>query len=229
MDLYVRSGLHVGGSLPGRTNTDVVALSKLLQALPFHALRGSKFRNPDGVARKLSNFRSVQVPGTGSTNHSATDQRVWAEFKDDLPRLHRIAQAIESGGRTVRANEVEGLDPDEDGLPEGRLLLALHKRHERNRKLVNDKKTLALERTGRLACEVCDIDFAERYGKVGEGFIECHHLVPLASKAENRRTRLVDLALLCANCHRVIHRSRPWLNLSQLSTVVQKGSSSTPL
>jgi putative restriction endonuclease len=29
-------------------------------------------------------------------------------------------------------------------------------------------------------------------------------------------TRLEDLALLCANCHRMIHRASPWLSVEEL-------------
>jgi len=30
------------------------------------------------------------------------------------------------------------------------------------------------------------------------------------------RTRLEDLALLCSNCHRMVHYRRPWLTLEEL-------------
>ncbi|MNW10501.1 HNH endonuclease [compost metagenome] len=39
-----------------------------------------------------------------------------------------------------------------------------------------------------------------------EAMFEAHHLVPLAETGE-RKTRLADLALLCACCHRLIHRA----------------------
>ncbi|MEZ5168539.1 MAG: hypothetical protein R2695_19445 [Acidimicrobiales bacterium] len=49
---------------------------------------------------------------------------------------------------------------------------------------------------------------------MGEGFIECHHTVPLAEGGE-RVSRLSELAL-CANCHRMIHRSKPFLQLDEI-------------
>jgi 5-methylcytosine-specific restriction protein A len=216
MDLYVSKGLHWGGTLPGPTDKDVVALSDLLQTLPFHEQRATNFRNPDGVARKLSNFRSVQVPGTGSANHSAMDARVWGQFKDDLSRLNSIAQAIRTNGPLMRRHDFDNDDADEAGFSEGRLLLALHKRRERNPKLVARKKALALERIGTLQCEACGFDFGQRYGEYGAGIIECHHLVPLAEDVATRHTRLSDLALLCANCHRVVHRRPSVLTLDQV-------------
>jgi 5-methylcytosine-specific restriction protein A len=34
---------------------------------------------------------------------------------------------------------------------------------------------------------------------------EAHHLVPLALLVKGRKAKLGDVALLCANCHRLIH------------------------
>jgi hypothetical protein len=50
----------------------------------------------------------------------------------------------------------------------------------------------------------CGFDFAEFYGAIGERFAECHHVRPLHEG--QRRTYLRDLAILCANCHRMPHR-----------------------
>jgi 5-methylcytosine-specific restriction protein A len=61
-----------------------------------------------------------------------------------------------------------------------------------------------------LSCEVCAFDFARTYGKLGEGFIEAHHILPLA-EAGTATTKPADLALVCSNCHRMLHRAKPWL------------------
>jgi hypothetical protein len=42
----------------------------------------------------------------------------------------------------------------------------------------------------------------------------------LADLAAERLTRLSDLALLCSNCHRMVHRRRPWLRLGQLTSLL---------
>jgi 5-methylcytosine-specific restriction protein A len=41
---------------------------------------------------------------------------------------------------------------------------------------------------------------------MGKSYIECHHLIPLSNFQVNKDTKLEDLALLCSNCHRMIHR-----------------------
>ncbi len=72
-----------------------------------------------------------------------------------------------------------------------------------------------LAETGRLACEVCEFDYAARYGLLGDDFIGCHHTTALAD-GEERDTTLKDLALLCANCHRRIHRTTPMFSPADL-------------
>ena len=35
-------------------------------------------------------------------------------------------------------------------------------------------------------------------------------------------TRLADLALLCSNCHRMIHRTKQWLTVEELKELVEQ-------
>jgi predicted HNH restriction endonuclease len=64
------------------------------------------------------------------------------------------------------------------------------------------------EHDGRLICEVpgCGFDFQKVYGELGSGFAELHHLRPLSELDQPISTTLADLAVVCANCHRMIHR-----------------------
>lgn len=51
----------------------------------------------------------------------------------------------------------------------------MHKRYERDRKLVREKLKAAKAK-GPLVCEVCAFDFEATYGRLGAGYIEVHHL-----------------------------------------------------
>jgi len=62
-------------------------------------------------------------------------------------------------------------------------------------------------RTHGCKCEACEFDFESTYGLSAQGYIEVHHLHPVAMK--QRQTPLKGLAALCANCHRVAHLRRP--------------------
>lgn len=73
-------------------------------------------------------------------------------------------------------------------------------------------------------CQACKIDFEERYGEIGRGFIEAHHLIPLSSLPENEKVTYVvenDFAVLCSNCHRMIHRSGNPADLEGFRKLVQ--------
>src|SRR5258708_16742575 len=99
-------------------------------------------------------------------------------------------------------------------------VVKLHKVRERKPQLVSRKKKSVLAETGRLLCEACDFDFAETYGNLGEGFAECHHRLPLADYDEEAPTLLGDLAIVCSNCHRMLHRSRPMTTVENLRSVI---------
>lgn len=82
--------------------------------------------------------------------------------------------------------------PDIDfsaSVSEGGFRLVSHLRRERNRAVVEAKKTAIRGATGRLSCEVCGFDFSATYGLVGEGFCEVHHLSPLSALDESVTTQ----------------------------------------
>ncbi len=55
-------------------------------------------------------------------------------------------------------------------------------------------------------CVTCGLNFAKVYGDDCAGFIEVHHLKPLARSNSPRRVDPVtDLVPICPNCHRAIH------------------------
>lgn len=99
---------------------------------------------------------------------------------------------------------------------EGMTTYTSHLRRERNGAVTDAKKEQALVLHGRLVCEACGFDFSAFYGKLGEGYCEVHHKIPLASLDGKRVTKLDDLAIVCSNCHRMIHRNTPMPSVSEL-------------
>lgn len=76
-------------------------------------------------------------------------------------------------------------------------------------------------------CQVCGFNFGQSYGELGEGYIEVHHLDPLSERTEKEwtqelRTSLDQVAVVCANCHRIIHRKRPALTLCELKKLCKR-------
>lgn len=161
-----------------------------------------KFRNPSSVALKLTNIQSIDPDheGTGMPHAGAGDVATWAQWAHRPDELAAAVALIRTRGET-------------DDAPEGRIAYRVHRRYERDRKLVAERKKAVLKKTGRLACEVCEFESAAAYGV--DGVIDVHHVVPLHKIGESVTT-LADLALVCPTCHRVIHKHTPFITPAEL-------------
>jgi len=223
LDLYVR----FKGNPPGKGSPEIIALSRLLNQLTVTIGFGSPdFRNPNGVYMKLMNFRRFdpvyQAQGkSGLTRGNKLEEAVWNEFASDPERLSLIAEAIKANVSNLPYADLEQDEIVE--AEEGRVLTRAHLTRERSRKLVEGKKQEALKALGRLACEACGFDFEAIYGERGWGFIEVHHALPVHQLLPGAKTKLADLRLLCANCHRMVHSRRPWLTIDQLRSCLAQG------
>ena len=92
--------------------------------------------------------------------------------------------------------------PDSEG-EEGRIILSLHKRTERNAAIVRGLKTLSTDKDalGFIFCAICRVAPGTRFGVE---IIEAHHVLPV-SKAGIRVVKADDFILICPNCHSSIH------------------------
>jgi 5-methylcytosine-specific restriction enzyme A len=126
-----------------------------------------------------------------------------------------------------------GLEPSLEGMPSQQDEFAptigdlfeirqyrMHRTIERNAKLAGMAKLLLGTK-----CQVCGFDFEGVYGEIGKGFIEAHHLQPLASLIEGVAIAVDpvhDFAVLCSNCHRMIHRLGAPNDLTGLRAIIQR-------
>ncbi|MDR2204994.1 MAG: HNH endonuclease [Flavobacteriaceae bacterium] len=120
--------------------------------------------------------------------------------------------------------DIEPIDLTEDdlGFPEGKKLLREHIQRERNPKLVKEAKRKFKEKHGKLFCEICEFCFNQKYGKIGEDFIEAHHTKPISDLQPGEKTKIDELVMVCSNCHRMLHRKRPWLHKDELKLLIVK-------
>jgi 5-methylcytosine-specific restriction protein A len=220
LDLYFRVDL----SRVASDDPAIVALSDLLNRLQLHnsSRRNALYRNPNGVRMKLMNFLRFDpnYSGEGLSRGGKLEQQVWEEFSADQSALEQAARSIAEAVDYLDGNNRTAEPDDSDAFMEGGVLEVIHRRRERSRKLVDRKKNAVLAEHGCLRCEVCGFDFAHAYGELGRGFAECHHRSPLSEVAQARATRLTDLAIVCANCHRMLHRRRPWLTIEELASLI---------
>lgn len=87
---------------------------------------------------------------------------------------------------------------------EGRAIYKKHLTYERNPGVVRvAKEKFKEEHNGRLYCQICKFSFEDTYG---EEYIEAHHTTPVAQLGDNGVTHVEDILMVCANCHRMLHR-----------------------
>ncbi|MGV0921485.1 HNH endonuclease [Empedobacter falsenii] len=214
-----------------KNNDKVIELSKILNKLPIYSEEERKqdFRNPSGVAMKLCNFMAIDPDNEnkGLTSFSIKDKETFFEFSTKKNELERISNLILA---TIEEKEIiSKLYKIEDEIDdfvkesfEGEVIYKLHKARERDKKLTDSKKQKTLKETGKLECEVCKFDFYKVYGEIGKGFIECHHTKHLSSYGTSLKTKLEDLALVCSNCHRMLHRSLSEMTIETLKEIIKK-------
>ena len=217
MDFYVRHA----GQIPDKRSPEIQELSSLLNLLQTRLGEpvAEDFRNTNGVYMKLMNFSRCDphYPGVGLAHGNADEQVVWDLYANKPAELAATAAHIASAvtSRTQTA-DLPPLEQEEEEAEEGQVLSRLHRYRERDRDLVKRKKQKFLEQNGRLFCEACGFDFLKVYGERGRDFIECHHTKSVSQLEVGEKTKLTDLALLCSNCHRMVHRRKPWLQLPEI-------------
>jgi 5-methylcytosine-specific restriction enzyme A len=214
------------GKVPGPTDARVVEVSEVLRSLPIHkgASKNDRFRNPDGVAFKLQNLRQVAT-GQGLGNVSSVDRAVWADFGSKPELVRQLANAIraEAQASNLTVDDVASIEDCEE-FAEGRIFTALHKVRERNPKL---RSALIRRRRalGPLSCDACGDGPKLNDDALRDAAFESHHIVPLAASME-RNTGVGDMALLCATCHRLIHRAmhlrRQWVSVADLQGLMRQ-------
>jgi putative restriction endonuclease len=122
----------------------------------------------------------------------------------------------------AKENNIE-ITEDDTGFPEGKKKLKLHISRERRPEVVREaKKRFKKNNDGRLFCEICNFNFKEVYGELGEDFIEGHHTIPISQLEEGHKTQVADIAMVCSNCHKMLHRRRPWLTKQELINLIKK-------
>lgn len=219
LDLYVK---HKGRD-PGVSHPDVTEVSALLRQMATE-VGLTTYRNPSGVIMKMMNFRSVDPAftskgGKGLGGASKLDKAIWAEFFGKPQDLAVAAEAIRES--TFARMDEDTLDEVQSyKAKEGKVSYRLHRTLERDRKVVAIRKSAALKAHGKLECEACGFDFVATYGPRGYGFIEAHHTNPVHAMVEGDETAPDDLALVCSNCHRVIHKAKPWLTVAELKALL---------
>lgn len=223
LDAYLQAnGVDIDAEAANALAADLRALAVALDSQALTQVTGDDVLS---YLHGLDRIRSIIATDDVHTYEQAGNAtRLMALGDSDPTRIHSTASAIRSlliiTSGSDRAPNYD--EPDIVQAPEGRLLTREHRYRERDQSLVRACKARALQKHGQLVCEACGFSFAERYGPDAAGIIECHHRRPLHTLPEDHLTHIDDLALLCANCHRVIHATRDWISVEDLRARIDR-------
>lgn len=196
----------------GRCLFEVQYLTRRLNStLSIHELRQTS------VVENASFLKS----GPASTVFPLTENQALTIFRMLAARNPDIKSVWSDMDVSIYGESVLDIEELNDFAKEGGKRLTTHFVRERNRGIINAKKKQVLSQTDRLVCEVCTFDFEKTYGAIGEGFCEVHHLIPLSETESETATRLDDLAVLCSNCHRMIHKTNPLMTVEKLRSLIR--------
>lgn len=137
---------------------------------------------------------------------SGTDVLAATGFKP--PRFEKVVEESLSTAvwRAARGKPLTQTDRAVEGI------LTESRSRSRNAGL----RLAALQRAGGI-CEGCGVNFAKKHSGLGRLCLVVHHKKQLKDTDQPVETKLSDLAVVCANCHMMIHSNRnKALSLSRL-------------
>lgn len=242
--------LRIIAESPGISTTDLI--KKLAAALrptgeDLEILSGRKDTKFSQKVRNLRSHKTLDQRGPGyarykkkgRNGHYWITQKGRAYLKANREPIDyliehgfRYPDVVEGLKQTTKATRTKRkvfVYQEDLQISEGARRRVSAKVYKRSRRL-RDASIEHYSEDGSIKCEACGFDFAEQYGEVGEGFIEMHHKKPLFQYGEQATSEFIkeaikNLAPLCSNCHRMVHRDRTSpLTVSKLQSVVQSQS-----
>lgn len=155
----------------------------------------------DGECDTLLNYRTQGILDVSILDERCPQQH-WHAYQSGTRIRDEVIPTLNElwteATRDYPANPEESIY--DEGIIEGVKKSVYTTKYERDPQIRR-----AFLRGKKLKCEVCGFDFEEVYGKLGAGYIEVHHKKPV-SEGERITDLDNDLAMLCSNCHRMIHR-----------------------
>lgn len=188
-----------------------------------------------GTARKVSILFNNKVFQAEYRYENQSDKQIDLQsirFRKELKIEFKKVFPLPQGEFTIKLGKdinhfiftilSDSINYDDDSLqfPEGRKAYRMHRVIERNPAVIKlAKERFAQSHNGKIFCEVCGMDFSLVYSDRGDGFIEGHHRKAVSDMKEGEMTKVEDIAMLCSNCHRMIHRP-PLITIEELASIV---------
>ena len=185
----------------------IIAAIRAYDAGVAHQFKSARLYEIEFEGRRYPSKAIVGLAATLATGTEFTPADFSGGIKSKCVRL-LLDQGFTIASQGAGDDEV-ALFPDEGQTTmeyvEGAAMQVVVNRYERDRQA----RQAALRLHG-CRCQVCGLDMASRYGDIGQGFIDIHHLFPLSGiKQDYRLNPETDLIPVCPNCHAMLHRRDP--------------------
>lgn len=202
-----------------------IGSAKIYLAVHQHLMNGT-FSSRTIKAKSFDYFLENILKDFGIESLSNALKALWdhMEYFEKIQGLSKMKSTrfvYQKYATINKSLQDEEFTDEQESFPEGKEIYRLHRSKERNSKLIKRAKAEYKKNNPKLECQVCKFSFADVYGKIGCNYIEAHHLFPISELTEETETKIEDLAFVCANCHKMIHRIRPWLKPENLKNLLQ--------
>jgi hypothetical protein len=179
----------IQGEIPLGTEPDTGRIYTLLSNNQRRVALSPKATGPSNATRRIR--LRLAVPGYAPEEHGRLERDLGSQ-----PGSYRSADEPDPG----------------QTYSEGTLTRVEVNKYERDPRARQE----CLDRYGH-RCQACGVDFGERYGALGEGFIHVHHIRELSTVGPGYTVDpAVDLRPLCPNCHAMVHRVSPAMPVEDL-------------
>jgi 5-methylcytosine-specific restriction protein A len=210
-----------------RPNSAATAI-ELAEDMNYQSYRGSN-RQVGAIGQAIYEHTGVEPPIYEENderyayyylvgNYNGPGWKLWDELKKALENLDLVGEKVTKADYTNRL-PTEVLPFEEAKFyKEGKVKEVFVNVYERNQKA----RIECIKHYGAF-CQGCGFDFGVFYGTSAQGFIHVHHIVSLADIGKSYSVDPVkDLIPLCANCHSVVHLTKPMLTIEQLKKLTKK-------
>lgn len=212
-----------------RPNSAATAI-ELAEDMGYKSFHGAN-RQVGAIGQAIYEHTGVEPPVYKNNNerfayfylvgdYNGPGWKLWDELKGALENLNLVGEKVARADYTNRL-PTEVLPFEESKLyEEGKVTEVFVNRYERNQKA----RRKCIKHYGAV-CQGCGLDFGSFYGTIAQGFIHVHHIIPLAEIGKSYLVDPIkDLVPLCANCHSVVHLTKPMLTIEELKKLTKKSS-----
>jgi hypothetical protein len=166
----------------------------------------------------ISLYNDHTSPKLFNSNNRITENYLY--YLDNTAGLFLLSHVNGFESKNLEGTDVRSLEEER-----GKRLTLLEKKQYRMHRVIEGRaNTNKVKKHHGYKCQVCNFDFKKKYGELGKEYIEAHHLSPYSELKEGKVRSLnieKDFSVLCANCHRMIHRMENPGDIEGLKKTIQ--------